>query len=54
MTRFYYWTAVRAPLLFGALLKTSTPRTDKGIDRMMNLISRGESEDAQFARSHPD
>src|SRR5207302_6190012 len=51
--RLYYGLARRAPRLFGALHLLSTPRSPKGIDRITGLITRGDSPDAQYARSHP-
>jgi len=54
IARGYYWLALRTPGLFGALLKSSTPRSEKGIDRTMSMITRGKSPDALFARTHSD
>jgi pimeloyl-ACP methyl ester carboxylesterase len=54
MSRTYYGLALRAPRLFGALYLLSTPRSAKAIDRLMGVITRGTSADAQFARDHPD
>jgi pimeloyl-ACP methyl ester carboxylesterase len=54
VSRLYYGLALRAPRLFGALYLLSTPRSDKAVDRLMAMITRGKSADAQFAREHPD
>jgi pimeloyl-ACP methyl ester carboxylesterase len=53
-SRFYYGMALRAPRMFGAIMQSSTPRTPSGIDRTLALVSRGDSPDAVFARTHPE
>lgn len=53
MSRSYYGLARRAPRLFATLYKLSTPQSPKAIDRMVSLISRGSSPDAQYAKAHP-
>lgn len=54
MSRTFYGLARHAPRIFGAVLRSSTPRTAKSIDRTLGMISRGESPDAVYARTHPD
>lgn len=53
MSRAFYGLALRAPGVFGAVLRSSTPRTAKAIDRTLAMISRGGSPDAMYARRHP-
>jgi pimeloyl-ACP methyl ester carboxylesterase len=53
MTRAFYGLARRRPRIFGAMLRMGTPRSAKAIDRMLGMISRGDSPDAVFARAHP-
>lgn len=53
-SRAFYGLALRAPWIFGAVLRGSTPRTAKAIELTLGLISRGESPDAVYARTHPD
>ncbi len=52
-TRLYNGLALHAPRLFGALHSLSAPRSAKAVDRLTALASRGNSPDAEFARSHP-
>jgi pimeloyl-ACP methyl ester carboxylesterase len=54
MSRVFYGLALHAPRLFGAVLSSGTPRTAKGIDRTVGLMSRGTSPDVVFARTHPE
>lgn len=53
-SRMYYGMALRAPTVFGRLMASSTPRTQKGIDRTIALVARGSSPDARFAREQPE
>jgi pimeloyl-ACP methyl ester carboxylesterase len=53
-SRVFYGLALHAPRLFGAVLSAGTPRTAKGIDRTVSLMSRGTSPDGAFARTHPE
>ena len=54
MSRLYSQLAVHAPRLSGALYRLSTPRSAGAVERIVRLVSRGTSKDAQFARDHPD
>jgi pimeloyl-ACP methyl ester carboxylesterase len=54
VSRLYNGLAIHAPRLFGALYLLSAPRSDKAVDRLMAMITRGKSADAQFARAYPD
>jgi pimeloyl-ACP methyl ester carboxylesterase len=54
MSRIYYGLALHAPGLFGALYLLSTPRSVKAVDRLMAVVTRGASADAQFARTYPE
>lgn len=54
MSRVFYGLARRAPRLFGAVLQNGTPRAAGSIDRTLGMISRGDSPDAVYARTHPE
>ncbi|MGW4123197.1 alpha/beta fold hydrolase [Nocardia sp. NPDC004711] len=54
MSRFYNGMAVHTPRLYGALSALSAPRSAEAVDRLMALVARGSSPDAEFARKYPD
>jgi pimeloyl-ACP methyl ester carboxylesterase len=54
MSRFYNGMAIHTPRLFGALYLLSTPRSDKAVDRLMRLSTRGSSPNAEFAKEYPN
>ena len=54
MSRLYGQLAMNAPRLCGALYHLTTPRSTRAVERIVRLASRGSSEDAQFARDHPE
>ncbi len=53
-SRRYHALAVRWPAIFAALYSLSTPRSARGIDRLVRLASRGGSVESDYARRHPE